>query len=69
MKRQDRGYSEDRVVADLSRKGDILIPRGSREIRILWGQGSKGDVGIKSRGKIDFLVKNHGYVKIWTRHN
>jgi len=60
-----RNYQEESVVNQLNQKSDILIPRDRKMIYILFGTQAKGDVGIKSRGKIDFLHTYHGYVKTW----
>lgn len=53
----ERGYQEDDVVQSLRRKADLRVV--GRQIQEL--KKGKGDVGIKSRGKIDFLVKYRGY--------
>lgn len=60
-----RNYNEETVVSQLNQKSDILIPRDSKRIYILFGNQARGDVGIKSRGKIDFLHKYHGYITLW----
>jgi hypothetical protein len=59
MSKENKGYSESRVLSQLSKKNDINISGK----RIIWNQGgnSKGDVGIGSRGKIDFLRNYCGY--------
>jgi len=60
-----KNYSEEAVVSQLNQKSDILIPKDTKKILMLFGSQSRGDVGIKSRGKIDFLHKYHGYVRLW----
>lgn len=57
----NKNYKEYDVVAQLSKKSDISI--NGRIIQILSGKGAKGDIGIKSRGKIDFLIHYCGYMK------
>lgn len=55
----NKKYNAYEVVASLSRKADLQIKNGL--IQQLVGGKSRGDVGIKSRGKIDFLTKYCGY--------
>ena len=52
-------YNEYEVVEQLQEKHDIRIQ--GNNIFCLRGQAAKCDVGIKSRGKIDFLVNYCGY--------
>lgn len=54
-----KDYNEHQVVMELGRKADLRIQ--GRQIQHLNGTSSKGDVGIKSKGKIDFLVRYCGY--------
>lgn len=63
--KQESKYEEDKVITILSKKQDIFIPREERKIYLLHGSRSKGDVGINSRGKIDFLVNYKGYTPVW----
>lgn len=61
-----RDYQEHEVVAQLRRKADLDIDgKIIRELRRFAEEKdshpAKGDVGIKSKGKIDFLVKYCGY--------
>ncbi len=56
-----KDYLEDKVVDQLSKKLDLRIQNG----HIMELIDGKGDVGIHSRGKIDFLVKYCGYVHMW----
>jgi hypothetical protein len=56
-----RNYSEASVVDQLDRKADIRIQ--GKDIQIQYGESSRGDVGIKAKGKIDFLVNYCGYHK------
>jgi len=58
MEKKSRDYEEQKVVKDLQKKHDLDI--NGKQIREL--RDGKGDVGIKSRGKIDFLIKYCGYV-------
>lgn len=55
-----KSYDELTVVKQLSRKHDLQIT--NRQIRELSGNMAKGDVGIHSRGKIDYLTNYCGYV-------
>lgn len=52
-------YREFEVRDQLQRKHDIRIQ--GNNILCLKGKSAKGDVGIKSKGKIDFLVNYCGY--------
>lgn len=52
-------YTELQVVEQLQRKADIRI--SGNNVMIMSGDRAKGDIGIKSRGKIDFLVNHCGY--------
>lgn len=60
-----KDYLENEVVTQLKKKSDLRII--GKQIQELMrdppegGTLSKGDVGIGSRGKIDFLVKYCGY--------
>lgn len=58
---KSRNYDEQKVVADLNKKSDIRIANG--QVREL--SKGKGDVGIKSRGKIDFLTKYLDYTHFY----
>jgi hypothetical protein len=60
-----RNYQESEVVQQLNQKSDILIPRDTKKIFMLHGVQARGDVGIKSRGKVDFLHTYHGYTPLW----
>lgn len=60
-----RNYSEYEVVDQLNKKADIRITGST--IQILYGNASKGDVGIKSKGKIDFLIHYCGYRKTYVK--
>lgn len=56
-------YQESIVVKQIERKHDLKI-KGLmiQELKNnSSGQTSKGDVGIKTKGKIDFLVNYCGY--------
>lgn len=54
-----KNYVEHQVVAILSKKHDLRII--GNVIQELLPPASKSDVGIRSRGKIDFLKKYCGY--------
>lgn len=62
---QNRNYTEERVVIELRQKHDISIPQDRKQVVECFGSSAKGDVGIKSRGKIHFLVNYCGYVHLW----
>lgn len=68
--RKVKNYLEHEVVAQLRKKPDLNII--GKQIQENSGDSCKGSVGIKSRGKIDFLVKycgyNHFYVEDFKRH-
>ena len=57
--RKVRDYVEHEVVAQLRRKQDLQIT--GKQIQENTDFHAKGDVGIKARGKIDFLVNYCGY--------
>lgn len=62
---KNKQYNEETVVRQLNQKSDILIPRDRKVVYMLFGPQAKGDVGIGSRGKIDFLHKYLGYTTSW----
>ena len=53
----NKKYDESVVVSQLMKKHDIMIPRGEKRVFILYGNSATNDVGIKSKGKLDFLKK------------
>lgn len=58
-------YVEWRVVDQLNKKHDLRV-KGKQIMELMNNPGkggtpSKGDVGIKSKGKIDFLVNYCNY--------
>ena len=53
-------YSEHEIVNHLSRKNDLRIGQ-NRDIQLLYGDSAKGDIGIRTRGKLDFLINHCGY--------
>ena len=57
-----RNYVEHEVVNQLKKKNDLRIV--NKTIKIL-NQNGKGDIGIRSKGKIDFLTKYCGYQKLF----
>ena len=56
-------FEETQVVIDLNKKLDLRVEGG--QIKEMLPPHSKGDVGIKSRGKIDFLTKYRGYTHFY----
>lgn len=60
QKRQNRNYQEHEVVRQLARKQDIHIE--GKYINVIYGEKAKNDIGIRSKGKIDFLTRYCGYV-------
>lgn len=66
-----RNYDEKTVVDALSRKFDLRVKNGQiQELKrfpadVEGATPAKGDVGIKTKGKIDFLCKHHDYVHFY----
>lgn len=60
------GHNEWQVLKSLQKKHDISID--GRIIKVLWGKEAKGDIGNKTKGKIDYLSHYHGYHVTFTRH-
>lgn len=62
-------YSENQVLSDLRKKNDLhIVGKQIQELKRFpgpKGTPSRGDVGIKTRGKIDFLVNYLGYLHIY----
>jgi hypothetical protein len=56
-----KNYDEEDAVNSLKKKYDIRI--AGKKIQHL--KDGKGDVGIGSRGKIDFLTKYKFYTHVW----
>lgn len=56
-------YSVEKVLNDLRKKSDIRV--NGFQIQELKRDKSKGDIGIKTKGKIDFLTKFHNYTHIF----
>lgn len=56
-------YQEDEVVNHLRnlRKHDLYIPKDRKEVQVLIGSSARNDVGVRTRGKLDFLGKYCGY--------
>lgn len=61
--RKNAKYSEDEVARQLNKKHDVTIIGGI--IYVLRGQKATNDLGIKSKGKIDFLTNYCGYRKMF----
>lgn len=67
---KSRNYTEQQVVEALNKKMDLRVRNGQiQELKTHpIGKGStpaKGDVGIKSRGKIDFLTRYLDYTHFY----
>lgn len=60
-----KDYKDFEVIATLERKHDIRIVGNT--IQELMPPLSKCDVGIKSRGKIDFLKRFRGFRHIFVK--
>lgn len=58
-----KDWIESDIANRLSKKNDIRIM--GRNIYCLHGSKARGDIGIGSKGKIDFLTKYCGYSLIW----
>lgn len=61
-----KDYIEEKVVDQLKKKSDLRI-NGKQIMELMnepgpKGTSSKGDVGIHTKGKIDFLTKYCHYV-------
>ena len=54
-----KAYEEKDVVLSLNKKHDIKIL--GKTVSVLYGSMAKNDIGIKSRGKVDFLHHYCGY--------
>lgn len=63
-----KDYIESEVVRSLSKKSDISVIQGQKQVIETWGPTAKGDVGIKSKGKITFLVNYCGYTHIFKKN-
>lgn len=62
---RNKNYVEEEVVFQLNNKHDIRIAPMSKQIQELQPPYAKGDTGIHSRGKIDFLINHKGYVHFY----
>jgi hypothetical protein len=63
-------HTVDEVLRSLSRKRDLKINQKTNHIFVLNGEGKhpkSNDIGIRSWGKIDFLVNHCGYTQSFTR--
>lgn len=58
-----KNYNEQDVLNRISKKHDIQIV--GRQIQELTGKKAKSDVGIGTKGKIDFLTKYCHYVHFY----
>lgn len=54
-------YDEYIISRQLNQKADIKVNTTLKKILILVGKEAKGDLGIHSRGKIDFLINFRDY--------
>lgn len=64
-----RNYQEHEVIKSLSQKRDLILNVGTKNIQMFYGIRSVGDVGIKSKGKIDFLTKYCGWTRTYVNTN
>lgn len=58
-----RNYNEYEVVKSLSKKNDLFIDTRKRVVYHL--KEGKGDVGVGSKGKIDYLCNYQDYHEIF----
>lgn len=58
-----KDWIENDVVDQLNKKNDISIQ--GRQIFCLTGDRARYDIGIKSKGKLDFLTRYCGYQLLW----
>lgn len=58
-----KDWIESDVVDQLNKKNDISIQ--GRQILCLTGDRARCDIGIKSKGKLDFLTRYCGYHLLW----
>lgn len=58
-------YNEADVAKSLSKKKDAKIDVNKKLIVLSHGHSMTGDIGIGSKGKIDFLTKYCGWTKMW----
>jgi len=56
-------FEVEKVLYELRKKSDIRV--NGFQIQELKREKSKGDVGIKTKGKIDFLCKYHNFTHIF----
>lgn len=61
-------YEESKVVRSLQNKRSLEIQGSKKLIIETFGHKDPSDVGIKSRGKISFLVNYCGYTHIWHKN-
>jgi len=61
-------YEESKVVRALQAKRSLEIQGSKKLIIETFGHKDPSDVGIKSRGKISFLVNYCGYTHIWHKN-
>lgn len=62
----NKKYDEDTVVRQLSQKHDVRVNMVTGTIEILRDPYGKSDIGIKSKGKIDYLVNFRGFKVFFT---
>lgn len=63
----NKKYIESTVVTQLSKKSDLDVNQTKKVILELFGAKAKHDVGIKSKGKMDFLKNHLGYTHVWVK--
>lgn len=61
MKPQSRNYQENEVVNDLAKKQDVYLDFQTKTVNVDTTQSQKGDIGIRTKGKISFLTKYCGW--------
>lgn len=59
-------YEETKVVRELSKHPDIIMPKDGKLIKLVHGPKSRAGLGNKTKGKLDFLVNYCGYKTTWS---
>jgi hypothetical protein len=62
-----KNYDEVDVVRSLRQKNDLRAIQEEKMVILFHGPGTKGDIGIKTKGKLDFLRKYCRYRIIWEK--
>lgn len=58
-----KNYTPEGVAFTLNKKRDVYVHLAGKTVTIKTGSDASGDLGIKARGKIDFLVNHAGFIK------